>query len=301
MANVFQPTTVRPDDFDAYWERVLWELDGTPVAAEEEENPLRSTEFCTAYQVRLTSIGPYRIFGHLSIPNGEGPFPVLIFLARYQSVMDVIPQGDANEKRSRFVTFGLSARGQRNADKPYAAAYPGVFTDGIEDTESYVFRGVVADCCRAVDYVLSRSEVDRSRVAGIGINEMPLLTAALRSGLTHAIASPSFFYATMDRAARTEGYPLEEVNDYLRLYPDRREAVAQTVAYFDPLFFAPSVRIPTLMWSGASLAAPLVGAMGGEVEVKESEGSRYKDGVYQEEWVARQFGFEGAILPAHWQ
>ena len=105
----------------------------------------------------------------------------------------------------------------------------------------------------------------------------------------------------MDRAARTEGYPLEEVNDYLRLYPDRREAVAQTVAYFDPLFFAPSVRIPTLMWSGASLAAPLVGAMGGEVEVKESEGSRYKDGAYQEEWVARQFGFEGAILPAHWQ
>ncbi len=301
MANVFQPTTVRPDDFDAYWERVIQELDGMPIAAEEEEHPIRSTDFCTAYTVRLTSIGPYRIFGYLSIPKGEGPFPALVYLTRLQSVVEIIPQGDANEKRRRFVTFGLAARGQRNADKPYASAFPGVYTDGIEDPEAYVFRGIAADCCRAVDYVLSRPEVDRTRVAGLVANDMPLLTAALRPGLTHAIASPSFFYATMDRVAETGGYPLEEINDYLRSCPDRRETVARTVAYFDPLFFAPSVRIPTLLWSGASLAAPLVEAMAGEVEVKESEHSRYKDGVYQEQWVARQFGFEDAILPAHWQ
>ena len=118
MPDSFQPTTVRPDDFDAYWERVLQELDGMPIAAEEEEHPIRSTDFCTAYRVRLTSIGPYRIFGYLSIPKGEGPFPALIYLTRLQSVVEIIPQGDANEKRRRFVTFGLAARGQRNADKP---------------------------------------------------------------------------------------------------------------------------------------------------------------------------------------
>ncbi|MCZ6636217.1 MAG: acetylxylan esterase, partial [bacterium] len=77
MPDLFQPTTIRPDDFDVYWDRVCAERDALPIAAEEAELPLRSTEFCTAYTVRFTGIGPYRLFGYLSIPRGEGPFPAL--------------------------------------------------------------------------------------------------------------------------------------------------------------------------------------------------------------------------------
>ena len=301
MAEPFRPTTVRPDDFDAYWGRVLRELDGTPMAPEEEALPLRSTDFCTTYGVRLTGIGPYRLFGYLSVPKGKGPFPTLINLPGYQSVVEVLPQGDANEKRGRFVVFAMAARGQRNADRPYTAPIPGMFTEGIEAPESYLFRGIVADCCRAVDYVLSRPEVDRRRVTGVGMNDLPILTAALRPGLTHAIASPSFFYATMDRAARTEDYPLEEINDYLRTYPDRRATVARTLSYFDPLWFTPPVRVPTLMWGQAEAVAPLVKTMPGPAEVRASEHSSYKDGVAKETWLARQMGFDAPILPAHWQ
>ena len=99
MPDPFHPTIARPADFDAYWERVLQELDALPIAAEEEEIPLRSTEFCTAYAVRFTGIGPYRLFGYLSVPHGEGPFPALINLARYQSVVEVLPQGQMHRRR----------------------------------------------------------------------------------------------------------------------------------------------------------------------------------------------------------
>ena len=301
MASPFRSTAVKPGDFDAYWASVVAELDALPLAPEVEELPLRETDFSTTYAVRYTGIGPYRLFAYLSLPKGDGPFPTLVHFPRCKSVVEIIPQGDASEKRQRFVIFSAAARGQRLADKPYAADFPGIFTDGIEDPQNYVFRGWVADCCRALDYVLTRSEVDRSRIAGLGDNEMPLLAAALRGGLTHAIAAPEFFYAAMDLAPQSSAYPREEINDYLRLYPERRDVLGRTLSYFDPLFFVPKVRAKTLLWANPEMAAPLVEAMAGEVEVRQSEGSRYKDGLYAEQWVSRQLGFADAVLPPHWQ
>ncbi len=301
MPDSFHHTTLRPPDFDAYWQRLLRELDAVPLAPEEEEIPLRSTEFCTTYGVRFTGIGPYRLFGYLSIPQGEGPFPALIYLKPYRSVVEVIPQGAANENRQRFVVFSPATRGQRNADRPYAASFPGVLTAGIEDPRTYVYRGVTADCCRAVDYLLTRPEVDRGRVAAVGDGDMPLLAAALRPGLTHAVAQPAFFYAAVARAPRAQAYPLAEINDYLRSFPARRQDMARTLAYFDPLFFAPSIRIPTLMWGDPAVLAPLSTAMVGEVQVRETEHSSYKDGRFEEHWLARQMGFAEPILPGHWQ
>jgi hypothetical protein len=40
---------------------------------------LRSTEFATLYGVRLTSLGPYRLFGYLSLPAGPGPLPAIYY------------------------------------------------------------------------------------------------------------------------------------------------------------------------------------------------------------------------------
>ena len=301
MQEQFQPTVARPDDFDAYWHRTMEALDAIPIAPEAEIMPIRCTGFSTTYGVRFTSIGPYRLFGYLSIPHGDGPFPTLVYFTRLQSVVEPLPQGDAIEKQGRFLVFSMAARGQRNADKPYAASFPGLFVDGIEDPEAYVLRGIVADCCRAMDYVLTRPEADRSRIVGIGQNEMPLLTAALRGGLTHLVASPSFFYGTMDRASGTESYPLEEVNEYLRQFPDRRDLVARTVSYFDPLFFVPRITAPTLLWGSRHVLGAMVEAMPGPAEVRASEHSRFKDGVFEERWIARHLGLKDVILPAHWR
>jgi len=45
----------------------------------------------------------------------------------------------------------------------------------------------------------------------------------------------------------TDGYPYEEINDYLRLYPERRQVVEQTVAYFDGINFAPRISCPVIV------------------------------------------------------
>ena len=297
----------KPDGFDSYWQATLEELAKLPPAPEVEEIPLRSTDFATAYGVRLTSIGPYRLFGYLSIPRGSGPFPAKYFLPRYGSVVDLVPQGTANGQRREYVTFSLAVRGQRLSDQPYAASFPGLLTEGIDDPETYIYRGIVADCCRGLEFLAARPEVDRDCLAAIG-TDLALTTAALCPQVTHVVGTPALSYGAADLAPRTGAYPLEEINDYLRLHPSRREQVHHTLSYFDLRWFAPRVNATTLLMAGsdgaglgADTLAPLVEALGGECQVHESEHSGFRDGVYSEEWLTRQFGLEAPSLPPHWQ
>jgi len=298
------PTPVRE-----YWQHALAELSRCPARPEIEALPLRSTTFATLYGVRLTSLGPYRLFGYLSIPTGGGPFPAIYYAPKYQSVLEIIPQGTANLQRSRYVTFSLAGRGQRNADSPYAAMFPGLLTDGIDRAASYPFRGVVADAVRGLEFLRTRREVDAAHVIVAG-NDIALLTAALTAGATHVVTAPALFYRTTELAPKTQAYPLEEINDYLRLHPARAEAVRRTLANFDLVGLAPRVAAATLVMAGApgslldgAALRPLTTALRGPVTVYESQQSLYKDGLYSERWMAERCGIADvqSILPEHWR
>ena len=292
--------------FESYWRGVLDRLADTPPAPELCQISLRETEFARLYGVRLTSVGPYRLFGYLSVPKGEGPFPAICWAPPYGSVQEIIPQGTANEVRSRFVTFSPAHRGQRTADRPFAAMFPGLLTLGIESPHRYVFRDVVADAARGLEFLAARPEVDPKRLVAIG-NDLALQAAALTGSASHLICTPELFIDPLGRAALTRAYPLEELNDYLRRYPGRRTSVARTLAEFDLIRFAPQISIPTLIVAGpdrsvrdeASLG-PLLKAIGGPVSSYKSADSNYLDGVAVDGWVAGQLQSGPPILPRHW-
>jgi cephalosporin-C deacetylase len=296
-------TAAAPEDFEEYWNGMLTELESVPVAAELTENPLRSTDDDTFYAVRLTSVGPYRIFAHYSVPHGDGPFPVLYQLPWYGSVNLPLP----HEQRQRYICVQLCHRGQRLADEPFAAEFPGLLTTGIDDPVTYIFRGIVADCCRVVDFLLTRREVDRDRIALIG-NDLALLTAALRPDVDAIYTEPAIFYDARQLSPQTQGYPLEELNDYVRTFPERSEAVWRTLSYFDPIHFAPSVRCDTLMVSGSetnlfapATMRPLMEVLGKKASQYISTYSLFKDGVHREAWLRERYGFSEPLLPPHWR
>ena len=124
------------------------------------------------------------------------------------------------------------------------------------------------------------------------------------------VTTPALFYNTAVLAPRTRAYPWEEVNDYLRMFPARAEAVHRTLAYYDLRAFAPHVTATTLLMAGppgtlldGQALAPLVTALRGQVTVHDSAQSNYKDGLYVEQWMAEQCGITDvqSILPEHWQ
>lgn len=297
----------RPSGFDAYWDAVLAELDATPAEPEIEVIPLRETDFATLHGVHITSIGPYRLFGYLSVPKGDGPHPAIYWPPKYASVLEIIPQGTANAVRSQFVTFSLAGRGQRNSDKPFAAMFPGLLTEGIASSDSYIFRGIVADAIRGLEFLNSLDYVDKLRTVSIG-NDVAMQALALRPGATHLVCTPALFYDPLGVAPKTQGYPLQEYNDYLSAYPSDKDSVADTLSHFDLRAFAGGINATTLINAGpaGSILAPdalrpVSDAIDGDVTVYASQHSSYKDGLYMERWIADKVGLDAPILPEHWQ
>jgi cephalosporin-C deacetylase-like acetyl esterase len=295
--------TAAPADLDNYWSEVMDELAALPPAPELTPNLLRSNEHADLFDLRLTSVGPYRVFAYYSIPKGNGPFPVVYHIGGYGSVVHIAPY----EERQRYVTVALRHRGQRLADQPFAAAYPGLLTTGIDDPATYVYRGIVADCCRVVDFLRTRTEVAQDKVAVVG-DDLALLTAALRPQIDAVYATPALFYGAAQLAPRTNAYPLEEFNDYARAYPQQAAAMARTLSYFDPLHLVPNVQAETVLVTGndrdlfsPAVMGPLAEALPRLVEQVVSTHSSYKDGVQRARWLATHYGLGEPLLPPHWQ
>lgn len=280
-----EKTLPRPADFDAYWAAVDQDLSQFDAAPELERLALPSDEHSTVYGLRLTSIGPYRIFGYVSIPNGDGPFPALLNMPGYGSV-NHLPHLD---DRQRYVTLILMHRGQRLADQPFAASYPGLLTLGIDDPATYIYRGIVADCLRGAEFLLSRPEVDKSRV-GIAGGDLALITAGRRPGFSAVQASGLMFHQLMEARKTSEAYPVEEVNDYLRYYPDKTDAVAKTLAYLEPIHHVAGLKATTLFNGGGASAKGLAEAIPGTTEFYEQTHEGGTDHDWTDAWMAEQLG-----------
>jgi cephalosporin-C deacetylase len=274
--------------FDEFWADVDAELERYPMAAELRAMPEHSAEHSTTYFVRLTSIGPYRVSGYYCVPNTAGPHPGLLLTPRYGSVNHVPDYWD----RERYAVLQLIHRGQRLADRPFAAAYPGLLTLGIESARSYVYRGIVADCLRGAEFLAAQPAVDRARIAAQG-DDLAVLTAARRPSVFMAVlAEEMLLYRLLDAAQRGDAYPVEEVNDYMRSRADSAQAVAKTVSYFDARQHAPHLKATVMLPVGddPSWLEPLRSALGQRAETYQLTHRGAEDHDALDAWLASKLG-----------
>jgi cephalosporin-C deacetylase len=233
----------------------------------------------------LTSIGPYRIFGYLSVPTTGGRHPAVMETPHYGSVNHV----PAYERRQRYVVLTLMHRGQRLADQPFAAQYPGLLTHGISSPSEYVYRGIVADCLRGAEFLAGHPAVDSARI-GITGDDLALLTAARCPCFAAVQAAGLMFYRLLEACGRTSAYPLEEVNDVLRLHPEMRDSIADTLAHFDPLNHATSITAPTQLAGEAAWLEPLLGQLGERAELYQLTHEGRTDHAALDNWLAGRLG-----------
>lgn len=287
-------------DITRWWDGIDGELATLDAAPELTHDPLRSNEIFDTYWVRMTSLGNYVIAAWLNIPKGDGPFPGILYTPPHMSVVTPAPY----EFRTRAVTMNVITRGQRGADKPYAAAYPGHLTLGIEDPDSYIYRGVVADTIRAWEVLGSWPQVDTSRMAMIG-NELALLVNARRPGAKAIHVNAGFWYRPLDLAASTDLYPMEEINDHLRTWPESREAVTRTLAHLDPVHQAERITANVLFHRDQALTslndawyAPLASKMATPPDFLDITHLGQVDYDAADEWLSAQLDMQP--FPRSW-
>ena len=287
----------KPQDFDQYWKKVEDELASIQPAAERTELHLRSAPEAKVYGLKLTSLDHYRIFAYFCVPSGKGPFPVIYRLPNYGSVVHIPPF----EERCKYISVALCHRGQRLSDQPFAAKYPGLLTSGIDSQLNYIYRSIVADCLRVMDYLVSCDDVDSQKISLVG-GDLALFTAALRDSASVLFYTPSLFYKALHKATATQNYPLEEFNDYLRSFPESIDQISQTLAYFEPMNFASRVKSEVmLMEESEGDANDLAVSFARDIERSGSKHSSYKDGVVLAEWLSKKLQTGETLVPMHWR
>jgi cephalosporin-C deacetylase len=243
----YQSTVQKPADFEAFWHDVLQHMAAVPLDPEVIPDPLRSSADVEVFEVFYTSLDQVRIAGWYCRPTRRtDPSPAMLYTPGYQ-MEPPIPKDWA---RKGYCTLSVAPRGKLRSHRQFNPGYPNLLTHNIVDRHTYTYRGFYADAWRGIDFLLSRPEVDATRIGVTGNSQgggLTITTAAMRPEVRAAAAGAPYLCGFMDAIALTHTYPYEEINDYLRQHPESRQAVTDTVAYFDGINFADHITCPIIV------------------------------------------------------
>jgi cephalosporin-C deacetylase len=237
----------KPDDFDAFWDDVLRQASVVPLEPEVVADPLRTSEDVEVFQVFYTSIDHVRVAAWYCRPVQRAALmPAIMFMPGYQ--MD--PPIPKDWARKGYIALSVAPRGKLRSTGQFNPGYPNLLTHNIVDRHTYAYRGFYVDTWRGIDFLMTRPEVDPTRLGITGSSQgggLAITTAAMRSEVRAAAAGAPYLCGFVDAIELEQTYPYEEINDYLRLHPESRPEVEGTLAYFDGINFADKISCPIVV------------------------------------------------------
>jgi cephalosporin-C deacetylase len=269
----------RPADFQAFWDAAKAKLAKVPLDAKEGPMQVFGPEEINAYNVQHANLPPDydpeghrfgtvesckvdfagpdggRVYGWLAKPAGpeaagQGKFPAML----------VLPGAGFNPRprplehaRHGYVALDLQVHGQ-DVDLAEYAPVPGHADQGVAGPAAHYYHHVHLRCLQAVNYLLSRPDVDPERLVVVGGSQggrLGLVTAGLDPRVTAVVScivnspnQPHLAWVAACNAAKSNGMDLAAAPPV----PDTPEA--RSFAYYDPMNYAPDIRVPVLMNAG---------------------------------------------------
>ena len=233
-------------DFDEFWERSIAELNSVPPAFKTIEQPKMSDGNIRVFEISMRSHDQVRVRGWLEVPRQVSkPLPVVIRVPGYGQNMKPIGKCDD------MIVFSFNPRGHGNSQQDISGQPNNFWIRGLDNAESYYYRGSYLDCIRAVDFIASRSDVDQDKIAVWGGSQgggFAFATAALDSRVDYCVADIPFLCDWINYF-RLSHWP--EMDNWIADQPQRTwESTLRTLSYFDTMNLAERIHCPTLMSIG---------------------------------------------------
>lgn len=171
---------VPPDsvpNLQSFWDQSKQDLAVQPPNFQATRAADQPYPAITVYSIVMTSIGNVRVRGWLGVPNAGGKHPGILFLPGFGSSQGT----DALDQTGDFVSVAIDVRGQGKSIDDFNPGLTLVEYSGIGSPNTWIERGTTLDCVRALDFLLSRPEVDTTRIAVTGPSQ--------GGGLTYRVAA----------------------------------------------------------------------------------------------------------------
>ncbi|HLZ08561.1 MAG TPA: alpha/beta fold hydrolase [Chloroflexota bacterium] len=251
----YRPDPNAPSDLAQFWTSTLAESSRTPLNAtvEKVDYPVDGLD---VRRVTYDGWRGARIVGWFIARQGARAQPTLVFYHGYSGskgqVYDYL--GWAFQG---YTVLAVDVRGQ-SGDSSDPGNYPGGhvtgwMTQGILSAETYYYRGAYVDSVRALDFAVSRSEVDPDRIGVLGVSQgggLSLAVAALDSRPKLSMPEVPFLCHYRRAVEVSNVNPYLEIAVYCHRYPDRETQVFDTLRYFDNLSLAKNITCPILVTVG---------------------------------------------------
>jgi len=246
---IVSPADPQPD-FADFWQRAKDEM----ATVNPQFRMIRVDSLCTdrknVYLVEMRSLGNALIRGWYQVPAEPGTYPAVMQVPGYSStiVPSYVNYGDD------IIGFGLNIRGHGNSTDDVNPGFPGYILTNLEDKEKYIYRGAYMDCVRGIDFLFSRPEVDKSRIAVEGASQGGALTfaaAALNNDRIAVCAPQVPFLSDFRDYFRVATWP---GNEFVELVEHQKkltwDQVFYTLSYFDIKNLAHMIKAPVIMGAG---------------------------------------------------
>lgn len=258
ICNVLNPVCAQKlagaEEIDAFWTKTREALQSIPIDAKVEKvnEPLPYRKFL----ITVRSLNNVTVSGYLALPvRGEAPakpWPVIVTAPGYSGRSVGLME---SECQRGYAVLQVYPRGQGISQK-YHKLDGDKLTSQLDGPEGAYYQGAYADVIRMIDYIVTRPDIDSSRIAMVGTSQgggISLAVTALDKRIKAVVAHVPFL-CNMRMAATMPSL----VKNLLDKAKANNETAFHTLDYFDPLQLASHIKVPVLMSAGGKdLSCPL--------------------------------------------
>jgi cephalosporin-C deacetylase len=249
-----QPSSARPDDFDAFWRGKLNDLAAFPMNPKLEPAAAGKANV-NYFQMSLDNIRGSHIRGQLARPSQGEKFPAML-IVQWAGVYPLQRSWVTDRAAEGWLVLNINAHDLPIAEpqKFYNDQSAGPLRDypalGNDDRETSYFLRMYLSCYRAAQYLAERPDWDGRTLVVTGGSQgglQSLVTAALHPKITAVLACvPAGCDLSGPLAGRLPGWPMW----YYATRGKDETKVRRAAAYYDVVNFASRIQCPVLVGVG---------------------------------------------------